>query len=1348
MAELPMKNPTCAHVTLSVILLSTFIISTSAVSQELRVVSSDANGVTIEYRPIVRESSIRDDSRQFLKVDVDKGRSLYAADAGMPDLRMRSELLMLRGLEGNLVTVLQADYEDRRDILLEPIPRTEQTEDGIRFVYETGSQYNLAGFFPTATARLEGIGIARDRILGNLEMTPMQYDASRRVLRVYSRLLIRVDFGTPHAHLITTQTKESYSSLPVLNEGTPQHWRIVASRSLRKVSQGELFSGSWYRIEISEEGIYRLDKTWFQAAGIDISSIDPRTIKMYGYGGRELPTDVNQNIIDDLPEVAIEVTGESDGRFDDGDRVFFYGKGPNGFQYDPVLKRYRHYIHRFDKANAYLLTFGGTNGKRMQQRSSLNEPNPYTPQWFIGKEFFEEETYNFLSSGKLWVGKKLVAGTGGNRTDITRKLEGRVSSEPVTYRVQLYSQSDLGTTNAFTLREGTITLDTIKMPVVDFNTDRAEIAASSGVREFSWQGALQDDRSVVSISYDASSPERNRGGYVDWVEWFYARAFRASSDVLAFSSPDTTAPIAYEINGFTNSNVRVFDVTDYLNVSTMFDPSISGGTIRFQAAAENGTPRQYIATGLNAIKTPASPVKLKNSQLRMTNDGAEFVIITADDFVPSANKLKAHREKPGADYISTRVVGLSEIYNEFNGSVVDPTAIRNFIAYALRHWEIKPRYLLLLGDGHFDYRNYTTTERTIVPVWQSENSVNLIATYVTDDYFVQVAGNDQRVDLGVGRLPAQTLEEADDVIQKIITYEADVDFDPWKNRVTFVADDGLTTRGDDGSTHTSQSEAIANQLPVEIEQRKIYIVSYPTENTAQGRRKPDAARDILDQINDGTLIINYTGHGSESVWAHEQVLSVDAAVPQLKNDRRLTFLIAATCAFGLYDKPGLRSGTELFVLKRDGAAIGGISSPRVVFSNDNSLYNRIFIQQVINKGREADGTIKRVGDGNYSTKQELYGDVGFEKFHLFGDPSLRLALPRHRAVVEEILVNDKSVTGDTIQLSALSKVTVKASIRKPDSTVWTEFNGTSEVTLRDALRAVPVVEWNNWTYSLQGGILYRGQATIANGLLTVTFIVPKDISYENNSGRFSMYFDNQAVDGVGVSTQFRIGGSDTTATADDKGPEIQLYMDTRSFRPGDMTNENPLLIADLYDDHGINTAGIGIGHDIEAWLDNSETSIVLNEFYKGKPDSYQSGTVEYRFKNLTPGTHMIRLRAWDIYNNSSTAETYFVVASSEKLTVSNVFNVPNPMAGRTAFTFQHNQADAVSVSIKIYTLAGRLIKTIEEPNIYERFINIPWDGKDEEGSEIANGIYFYKIICTTRDGSRGSEAIGKLSVLK
>ncbi|MEK6570320.1 MAG: T9SS type A sorting domain-containing protein, partial [Bacteroidota bacterium] len=286
------------------------------------------------------------------------------------------------------------------------------------------------------------------------------------------------------------------------------------------------------------------------------------------------------------------------------------------------------------------------------------------------------------------------------------------------------------------------------------------------------------------------------------------------------------------------------------------------------------------------------------------------------------------------------------------------------------------------------------------------------------------------------------------------------------------------------------------------------------------------------------------------------------------------------------------------------------------------------------------------------------------------------------------------------------------------------------------------------TFTNPGGIIYKGENTISNGKFSASFFVPRDISYENNRARITVYFSSPNSDGSGYTENIFVGGTDSAAAFDEEGPRISIYLDTRSFRAGDLVGDSPLLLIDYFDEHGINTASGGIGHRLEVRIDDQPTPIDLTNYYKGKPDSYQEGSVEYHLSNLTEGKHVVRAKAWDVYNNSSTTETTFEIAATTQLRVSNVYNYPNPFSRSTTFTFLQNQLVPIDVDIKIYTLAGRVVKVLRASGVMDRFVRINWDGRDEDGDELANGVYLYRVMARTVDGSNTAETISKLSVLK
>ncbi len=1329
-------HPRVPHLLFVIFVVSGFL-PRSLVAQNWKVLQSDDRGCTLSYTTGATLHPLTIGTRTWTRLEAPHAHSIPGQRSGLPDLKEYRDVVVLPGLSGHRVTVLHTDFLDTSGVSLLPVPSGDLDPRG-EPRFEAGPEYSLPS--PPFAVTLDQVGIARDRILGTLRIPLAQVPGTGGMLRVLRSITVRIDYGPRHPGLVPAP---AFSN--AINAGPVASLALSLSRMARPTSENPS-TGSWVRIDITENGMYRLNAAWFRQSGIDPSTVDPRTIRIFNSGGRELPTSLSGIRPAPMQEIAIRVLGEEDGAFNENDMVLFFGRGLSGFDWDSTRRTFQHRVHRYDRTNSYLLTFGGARGKRVTFQPSLTRSEVYRPTSIEGRSFFEENLVNILQSGKVWVGKKLTPGLGSASSQvIATRLDRWIVGTPVTYRFSLYSSSDLGTVNSFQLSDQGTTIGAVPMGTVDFNTDRDDLARWSGVREFTVVPSLPDSRSAVTVLYTASNPDKNRGGFVDWVEWKYRRAIEPIDDVLHFSTSDTLAPQEFTVHGFSMSDILVWDVTAPADAREITGAAISGGTVRFQIPASE-RPTELLLCAAPAYVTPSAGRRITSSGL-LSSQGGEFVIIAPTEFLDAARRLKAHRES-GANRWSTVVAPLEDVYTEFSSGVTDPTAIRDFLAYAAQIWPVKAKAVLLLGDGHYDYLNLGSTEKIRIPVWESENSTTIIATYPTDDYYVQVIGNDARIDMAIGRIPAQSADEAMDAVSKIIAYETTQDFGPWRNRVSFVADDGLTSNGNEYQLHTSQSEILADHMPADIELKKIYLIAYPTENTAQGRRKPDVNQAIIDQINDGAVTVNYTGHGSEAVWAHEQVLVTDATIPQLTNANRLTFVTAATCTFGLYDRPDVRSGMERMVLKSDGGAIAGLASPRVVFSGQNSSFNESLYKYLFTVGRNADGSIRTLGEGLFSTKQELNSDPGYEKFILLGDPTIRLLLPRYTAMIDSVLINGVRAAEGAVQVRALSHLTFHGSVLDANKAVWTGFQGVLQASLFDAQRTVTVPEWSNWTYSLPGGLLYRGQSRVESGRFTVSFTVPKDISYENSTGRLAMYFDDKAVDGAGYTLDVRIGGTDSTAHPDDRGPVITLYLDTKEFHDGDLVGSRPLLLADLEDESGINTTGLGIGHNIEAWVDESEKSFVLNDFFTSELNSSQKGTVRFQLPMQDNGPHSLRLRAWDIYNNSSQTSITFSVASSADLTLANPLTYPNPSAGETSFSVQHNQSGPVRFEIKIYTMTGRMIRTLERSGIEGRFLTMDWDGRDQDGDRVANGIYFYKIRVSSEDRTRSAEAIQTLSIAR
>jgi hypothetical protein len=856
---------------------------------------------------------------------------------------------------------------------------------------------------------------------------------------------------------------------------------------------------------------------------------------------------------------------------------------------------------------------------------------------------------------------------------------------------------------------------------------------------------ISDSRSNVKITF--TTDNQSAKGWIDYMDLLYRRSYDAVGNSLLFDSPDTNAMVEYVVHNLPTSNVFVFDVTDHQSVKrvTQVRTDIADGTVRrFQVAQSAGGIKSFAVVGLSGTLSPSSVTQIANSNLHGFNPGAEFVIISPNAFSDQAERLRSHRQ--AHDSLQSMVAIIDNIENEFSGGLLDPMAVRDFLSYAEANWTVKPKYVLLFGGGHYDYKNVLTTTPNWIPPYESLESNYQIHSFASDDFFAMLDAGSPRISIAIGRIPARSGDEAKSMVDKIIEYETNSPFDTWRNRITFVADDGLTSSGDDGSIHTSQAEDLAdNHTPDSFEKDKIYLSMYPTVLSATGRTKPQVNKDIVAAINRGTLLLNFSGHGNSQLWAHEAVFTQAADIPKLVNFDRLTFLVAATCNFAEYDVPTEQSAGEQILVMEKGGAVGEVTSSRAVYQYSNQQFNNQLYDNLF--PRDAGGNPRRLGDVMWLTKQVFFAtandDWNAAKYHLFGDPTMRLDIPRSFVTLDS--VNGKS-TAQVDTMKSLGTVTVNGVIRNSDGTPTQTFNGTGIIEVFDSQRQVVLQDIGNYPVELIGSVLYRGEVSVTNGSYRAVFPIPKDVTYGNRS-RLSLYAWNNSTDAVGYTENVTINGTDSTAASDTSGPQISIFFDDQSFRPGDRVKPNSTLFVQLQSRNGINTSTVGIGHGLQAVLNNT-TEIDLTNYYRGELNTYQSGHVQYQMTGLADGKYSLLVKAWDIRNNSSQALTNFVVSSTTDLEMANVVNYPNPFSRSTTFTFQRNSEDPIDVEIKIYTIAGRLIQHLDSYSVVDRFIQIPWDGRDHDGDPLANGIYLYKVTARTEDRRVTKEELGKLVIMR
>lgn len=1323
-------------------------------SHDVRVLRSTEQSIQIEFTPNylpVKAISFQD--KEFVEYDFEGSAQLAKTkEAGVPDLRYKLLPLGFQSIEGNIVQIIAADFEEIPNMLLKPMP-TLAVKNEMLVVKDYAintERYSQNQFLPGKVADLSSVEQSRSMLIGGVKLYPIQYNPATKTLRRYSRIVVEVVFATSSAPRVQNDDDALFGGM-LLNANEAKGWKSGKPQPLNRINgqPSVLANGNWYRLTVNDEGMYILDANWFSSSGISLSNIDPRTIKIYGNGGEELSENVSTVRPVDLVENAIYVEGEADGQFNSGDYLLFYGKGIQGIKYDPVGKTLRHYIHHYSRSNFYWLTFGGVPGKRMTTQQSAASAPAVIPTKFMDAVWVEPDTVNLVKSGKSWLG--LPMNSGGVQVR-TFPLNGLILSEPRTYRFTLVAGAANG--SYYNVRETGTLIGTYPISGVGVGgyTVANDITAEAS-------GTFPIQNNTSQLSFEFRSDDVGATGWLDWVEVIYQRTFDPVNNSLRFRSPDTTAVAEYRLGQFSGA-AFVFNVTNQFNVRRV---AATSGV--FRAAEQAGAISEYFALGANAYRVPAGAASVPAQNLRGITQQYDFLIVTSQEFSAAANRLKEHRQTPAYGGLKTIVVDVNQIYNEFSCGVPDVTAIRDFLKYAYENWMplTPPKFVCFFGQASYDYKGILGSKSSYVPTWQrTENPYDDVFSSSSDDFFVRFT-NGAAPFMISGRLNARSTREADRLVDKIIGYDTRSTRDGWKTRALFVGDDGWV-RGEnlEGNIHTEGAEDIANLTPGIFEKKKVYLEEYPTV-IAQGRTKPGAYQDIIDFINRGVLIVNFTGHGNPTVWTHEGVFSTQTSIPSLFNADKLAYFFAATCNFSQFDDPNRESGSELLMNRVEGGAIGFVSASRKVFSNSNEALNRGIYVNMFGRDQFGRVRVERVATALFAYKAGggSFDVINDEKYFVLGDPTLRLQFPQSYASIDSI--NGASVDfvdgvprTSPIQLRSLARIAVKGSIRSEANTVDSTFRGKVTLEVNDATRNVVIAVFN-WPYSVVGAIIYRGENSVSNGRFTATFVVPKDIAYADSTtrGRLVAYYTSAADtrDGAGFTNKVTVSGSDPTAPVDTAGPSMKIYLGNTygssvSFRSGDVVNEKPTLFVDLVDSNGINTSTSGVGHRIEAWINNSGQSKDLTEFYTSRLDNFQAGTVQYPLRNLPQGRNTIRVRAWDTYNNARTAETYFEVMSSEQLRVVDVMNYPNPFTKGTAFTFRHNQAIPVNATIKVYTIAGRLIQTLEKFFANDTFVSVAWDGRDRDGDELANGVYLYKLLVRTVDGRFSSEVLGKLAIAK
>ncbi len=1171
----------------------------------------------------------------------------------------------------------------------------------------------------------------RDQYAVPVRFAPRREGDGRIV--VYDRVVVDVIFDDPGRVSGWPERDEHfepiYTSL-LINESQARRWRRRPPRPASKLAQDGIHPlTGMIKVHVREEGMYRVTADELRAAGADLTDVDPARIRVLSSGGRILGRTDAVAPGHRLHEQSSLVEGGAGGTFRGDDALMFYGVGPARWDWDPAEGDYFWRENLYTHDNIYWIDLHApAEAARPQQLDGSVGRAPSAIVDFHRHRRHDERERTILlqifqlHSGYEWFWESFNRNASNFSFDLPHVVEGAT----VDLRVGFWGWTD-----------------EVHTFEINWNGERVGVATFLGEdhREFSFQaeqGPLEGFNQVGVF-------HRRRGlTRLDWLEIEFLQQLDASDGVLAFNWADaadggavidstTGAVTQFELHGFDPAHgaPRVFRVSGDLQELADFDYEPASGTVRFQDWFDGrGQPPRYLALQTPMQQEVISFIIDTQQPLLETTVGADNLLITHEDFADAAKRLADWRneDRRFGDPITTKVVDVQDIYDAFSGGLVDPMAIRSFVHHAYNHWEPRPSFVTLFGDGTYDYKdNGGTGHPNWIPAYQAGEST-------FDEWYVRIEGEDRTPELAIGRLPVTSLDEAHGLVDKIIAYDRLDSPGPWQSRVLLVADDLV----DPSNIHEPETyflhDAERMPLPENLDLTKLYIANFPI----QGRIKPKARDEFIRLFNEGSVLLTYLGHGNPETLAHEQIFVVSRDLPSIDNSGRLPFMYTAASQIGVFDDPDRQSMPEVLLNEPHRGVIGFICATRIGFHSSNALLALKFHESMFRTNRDG----LPVGLGLLEAKAIAHALVvkdvhrtNVARYSLIGDPTLRLAVPRVGIVIE---------LPDTLE--ALQEATLHGRVVDANNELRVDYDGQALVRVFDS---AVLSDLDGLLYVQQGSVIFRGHVDVVDGRFSATLRVPKDISYRAADGRASAYAvrtdGTQNATGLatapafGARSKILLEGTARDIDPDVDGPQIRIgFQGQTTFRDGDFVAPQPVLRAILSDPSGINVTG-GTGHEIELIVD--EERMVVTDHYNSLAGDYRRGLLEVELPVLEPGDHTLSLRAWDSFNNSTRVGVTIRVPASTQQGLSDLLFYPNPSPdGKGHFTYVLS-SPATSSRLRIYALSGRLIDTVgggTGPGYHQMNWTPP--------TRLAGGTYLYRLEVDLVDGSR-STAQGHLQVV-
>lgn len=1100
---------------------------------------------------------------------------------------------------------------------------------------------------------------------------------------------------------------------------------LLLSTASQTASQtADLSKGKWVKMATTKQAIYQVSGTQLKQMGISLP-INSSKLQMFGYDLTQLTEKVTASFPIGNQEMSIMVKDGGDGIFDEKDYFLFYAPGNLRWQ-----KEFNSSNWRFQKLHltdtAYYFFTVGENGKRITN-ANYTSTNFQKISSYYSHQIWEQDSVNLLNSGKLWLGIPMGQGVGK-----TNSISYSVNNKKILFNAPVLFNTQFVSTNYNQIAQFDIKWNDIKMKSINISPVSGlvyDAAANIVLDSFSYW-PVQNNASPVNLSIQYNAPLGSTG-YLDYLAMHIPMQLAfGDNNYFVFDGMADAQDYQYQISEADNATM-VWDISkplQPLSLSTNFQ----NGTIDF--FSKGAIDQAFITIKQNSFESVVNFDTIANQN--MLNDiAADYIIIAPSAFQQAATQLKNFHEK----YSGFKVIIIDpvKIYNEYTGGQINPIAIRNYLKQrqlnAIAKGQFFAQYLCIIGGADFNIKKLNKNNQ--VPVFESSASLDILNTYASDDFYavlkegsdINIPSSVDSLDIAIGRIPAKTAAEADSMVSKIIQYTLANNKGSWQNQITWIADDG------DYNLHLQDAESIINGVQkanANWGHKKIYLDLFEANKNIGGLSYPLVENEIQQTINNGSLIVNYTGHGNYLRLTEEAVIN-DQSMQSWNNEGKLPLMITASCDFAPYDQPQLNPIGFSSLMKNNKGIIGLVAANRLVFAYSNKQINEQYIQALLVPDKN--GKYNSIGKALQLAKKNnwsLQGDkLNAFKFNLLGDPALTLIYPKNSIQLD---VKDS--------LSAGSLTTIKGAVYK-NKNLYTGFNGLVDCIVYDVIKEKTTLV--NQSSSIKAivptreAIIYRGKATVASGQFSLSFVLPKETSSTAGNLRIQAFAYNNIEDALGINEQVFVKAASLNTSTDMTGPIIQAYINDTNFTNNSWVSNTATLMVRLKDSSGIQSSGNALGHDLQLIIDNKvEQPFILNNYYIADLDTYQSGSIQFSLPDLSLGKHQLVIKAWDLLGNLTKDTLWLIVPEKDLLKAKDLVNKPNPMSQFTQFSFDLNLQDkAIETEFSLRNLNGQQLvnRILPHKNLSNKWV-MDWDGRDQSGAGIPPGFYFYTI--TIRSGSQ------------